>query len=389
MSNTTSTLDAEARDAHDGVGIKTLAAVCRAPRTPWEVTELDLDAPHFGEVRVRVHAAGLCHSDDHIQKGDAPMRMPVVGGHEGCGIVDEVGAGVTRVKVGDRVVFSFIPACGKCRYCSTGRQNLCDEGKNASTGEFPDGTFRFHQDGVDFGGLCVLGTFSQYTVVSEHSVVKVPDDLPFEVGAIIGCGVPTGWGSAVHLAQVKPGDTVVVFGSGGVGSNAVQGAAMAGAERVVVVDPVAFKREKARELGATHTFETAEEAAEFVVAATWGELADHAIITVGSLHDKVIHDAISIVGKTGQVTITAVGNGWIDENPGMLIGYQRRIQGGIYGGCSPLVDIPRLVSLYQSGKLKVEELITRTYTLEQVNEGYQDMLDGKNIRGVVLIDHDN
>lgn len=367
----------------------TRAVVCREPRTPWEVTELELDEPHANEVRVRVHAAGLCHSDDHIQKGDAPMRMPVVGGHEGCGIVDAVGDGVTRVKAGDRVVFSFIPACGKCRYCSTGRQNLCDEGKNAGTGMFPDGTFRFHQDGVDFGGLCVLGTFSQYTVVSEYSVVPVPDDLPFEVGAVIGCGVPTGWGSAVHLAGVRPGQTVVVFGSGGVGSNAVQGAAMAGAERVVVVDPVAFKREKALELGATHAFETAEEAAAFVRHATRGELADHAIITVGVLHDEVIHDAIGIVGKTGQVTVTAVGGGWIDENPGMLIGYQRRIQGGIYGGCNPLVDIPRLVSLYQSGKLKVDELITRRYTLDQVNEGYQDMLDGRNIRGVVIIDHDN
>lgn len=387
MSTTTDATDSAAA-VEERTRTTTRAVVCRAPGTPWELTELELDAPKANEVRVKVYAAGLCHSDDHIQKGDAPMRMPVVGGHEGCGIVDAIGPGVTRVKVGDRIVFSFIPACGTCRYCSTGRQNLCDAGKNAATGEFPDGTFRFHQDGVDFGGLCVLGTFSQYTVVSEFSVVPVADDLPFEVGAIIGCGVPTGWGSAVHLAGVRAGQTVVVFGSGGVGSNAVQGAAMAGAERVVVVDPVEFKREKAKELGATHTFATAAEATEFVVQSTWGELADHAIITVGVLHDQVIHDAVNIVGKTGQVTITAVGNGWIDENPGMLIGYQRRIQGGIYGGCSPLVDIPRLVSLYKSGKLKVDELITTRYSLAEVNEGYQDMLDGKNIRGVVIIDHD-
>ncbi|UUT34872.1 zinc-binding dehydrogenase [Microbacterium elymi] len=201
--------------------------------------------------------------------------------------------------------------------------------------------------------------------------------------------MPTGWGSAVHLAGVRPGQTVVIFGAGGVGSNAVQGAAMAGAERVVVVDPVEFKRDMAKVFGATHTFATAEEATAFVIQSTWGELADHAIITVGVLHDEVIHDAINIVGKTGQVTVTAVGNGWIDENPGMLIGYQRRIQGGIYGGCSPLVDIPRLISLYKSGKLKVDELITRRYALDEVNQGYQDMLDGRNIRGVVLIDHDD
>jgi len=367
--------------------LTTRAAVCRAPGTPWEITELELDEPRANEVRVRIHAAGLCHSDDHIQKGDAPMRMPVVGGHEGAGVVDAVGPGVTRAKVGDRVVFSFIPVCGECRYCSTGRQNLCDAGKNAGTGVFPDGTFRFHQDGVDFGGLCVLGTFSQFTVVSEMSVIPVPDDLPFDVAALVGCGVPTGWGSAVHAAKVQPGQTVVIYGAGGVGSNAVQGAAMAGAERVIVVDPVAFKREMAVVFGATHTFETAAEAAEFVGAATRGELADHAIITVGVLHDAVIQSAIEVVGKTGQVTITAVGNGSIDVNPGMLIGYQRRIQGAIYGACSPLVDVPRLISLYQSGKLKLDELITRRYKLEDVNQGYADMLEGRNIRGVIEIEH--
>jgi alcohol dehydrogenase (nicotinoprotein) len=369
------------------VSMTTRAAVCREPGRPWEITELELDDPRANEVRIKFMAAGLCHSDDHIQKGDAQMRFPVVGGHEGAGIVDAVGEGVTRVKVGDHVVCSFIPACGKCRYCSTARQNLCDEGKNASTGEFPDGTFRFHQNGEDFGGLCVLGTFAEHAVVSEYSVIPIPDDIPFEVASLVGCGVPTGWGSAVHAAGVRAGETVVVFGAGGVGSNAVQGARLAGAQRVVVVDPVAFKREKAVEFGATDTFATAAEAAAFVDAVTWGELADHAIITVGVLHDEVIADALKIVGKTGQVTVTAVGNGWINEHPGMLIGYQRRIQGAIFGACNPLFDVPRLLSLYRTGDLKLDELITRTYTLDEVNQGYQDMLDGKNIRGVIIHQH--
>ena len=369
------------------MSMTTRAAVCRKAGQPWEITELELDEPKANEVRIKFYAAGLCHSDDHVQKGDARMRMPVVGGHEGAGVIESVGAGVTRAKVGDHVVCSFIPACGFCRYCSTGHQNLCDAGKNASTGEFADGTFRFHQNGVDFGGLCVLGTFSQYAVVSEFSVIPIPDDVPFEVAALIGCGVPTGWGSAVHMAGVKAGDTVVIFGAGGVGSNAVQGAALAGAQRVVVVDPVPFKREMAKVFGATDTFETAEEATQFVIDATYGELADHAIITVGILHDKVIHDALNIVGKTGQVTITAVGNGTIDENPGALIGYQRRVQGAIYGGCNPLYDVPKLVSLYKSGDLKLDELITKRYRLEDVNQGFQDMLDGKNIRGVIIMEH--
>jgi S-(hydroxymethyl)glutathione dehydrogenase/alcohol dehydrogenase len=366
------------------MSMTTRAAICREPGTPWEITDVELDEPRANEVRVRFHAAGLCHSDDHIQKGTARMRFPVVGGHEGAGVVEAVGDGVTRVAVGDHIVCSFIPACGSCRYCSTGRQNLCDAGKNASTGEFPDGTFRFHLGGEDLGGLCVLGTFAERAVVSEFSCIPVPDDIPFEVAALVSCGVPTGWGSAVYAAGVRPGQTVVIYGSGGVGSNAVQGARYAGAKNVVVVDPVAFKRDMAKVFGATHTFADAESAHDFVVETTWGELADHAIITVGELHDQVIADALKVVGKSGQVTITAVGNGSLAAPAGMLIGYQRRVQGAIFGGCNPLFDVPRLLGLYRSGDLKLDELITRRYRLDQVNEGYQDMLDGKNVRGVIV-----
>ncbi|AIJ23458.1 NDMA-dependent alcohol dehydrogenase [Amycolatopsis methanolica] len=367
--------------------ITTRAAVCRDPRHPWEIIDLDLDEPKAHEVRIRFHAAGLCHSDDHIQKGDAQMRFPVVGGHEGAGVVEAVGADVTRVAAGDHVVCSFIPACGQCRYCSTGHQNLCDAGKNASTGEFPDGTFRFHAGGEDFGGLCVLGTFSQYAVVSEFSCIPIPRDIPFEIAALVGCGVPTGWGSAVYAAGVRAGETVVIYGAGGVGSNAVQGARYAGAKNVVVVDPVEFKRDMAKVFGATHTFATAKEAHDFVVETTWGQLADHAIITVGVLHDEVIARALDVVGKSGKVTITAVGGGWIDANAGLFIGYQRRAQGALFGNCNPLYDVPRLLGLYRSGDLKLDELITRRYTLDQVNDGYQDMLDGKNIRGVIVHEH--
>jgi alcohol dehydrogenase (nicotinoprotein) len=366
------------------MSMTTRAAICREPGRPWEIADVELDEPRANEVRVRFHAAGLCHSDDHIQKGAARMRFPVVGGHEGAGVVEAVGDGVTRVAVGDYIVCSFIPACGTCRYCSTARQNLCDAGKNASTGEFPDGTFRFHLGGEDLGGLCVLGTFAERAVVSEFSCIPVPDDIPFDVAALVSCGVPTGWGSAVHAAGVRAGQTVVVYGSGGVGSNAVQGARYAGAKNVVVVDPVAFKRDMAKVFGATHTFADAQAAHDFVVETTWGELADHAIITVGVLDDEVIANALKVVGKSGQVTITAVGNGSLVAPAGMLIGYQRRVQGAIFGGCNPLFDVPRLLGLYRSGDLKLDELITRRYRLDQVNEGYQDMLDGKNVRGVII-----
>jgi S-(hydroxymethyl)glutathione dehydrogenase/alcohol dehydrogenase len=365
----------------------TRAAICRAPGTPWEITDIELDDPKANEVRIKFMAAGMCHSDDHIQKGAAPMRMPVVGGHEGAGIVEAVGEGVTRVAVGDHVVCSFVPVCGSCRYCSTGRQNLCETAMNMGTGMLPDGTFRFHSDGVDLGGLCVLGTFSQHAVISEFSVLPIPGDIPFDVASLVSCGVPTGWGSAVHVAGVRAGDTVVIYGSGGVGSNAVQGARFAGATNVVVVDPVPFKREMAEVFGATRTFADAAGAHEFVAETTSGALADHAIITVGVLHDEVIEHALGVVGRNGQVTITAVGNGSLDAGPGMLIGFQRRVQGACYGGCNLLYDIPKLLALYRNGDLKLDELITRRYRLEDVNQGYEDMLDGKNIRGVIIHEH--
>ncbi|MFD4190551.1 NDMA-dependent alcohol dehydrogenase [Amycolatopsis thermoflava] len=372
------------------MSITTRAAVARAPHRPWEITELQLDEPKAHEVRVKFHAAGLCHSDDHITKGDAPVRLPIVGGHEGAGVVESVGPHVTRVKPGDRIVCSYIPACGKCRPCSTGHQNMCDEGKNASTGMFADGTFRFHAGGEDFGGFCTLGTFAQYAVVSEWACLRLPDDIPFEIGALVGCGVPTGWGSAVHAAGVRAGETVVIYGAGGVGSNAVQGARYAGAKNVVVVDPVEFKRDMAKVFGATHTFATAKEAHDFVVETTWGQLADHAICTPGVLTEEIVNAAVQVTGKGGKVTVTAVGR--IDERAvhfpaGMLIGYQRQLRGALFGDSNPLYDVPRLLGLYRSGDLKLDELITRRYTLDQVNDGYQDMLDGKNIRGVIVHEH--
>jgi alcohol dehydrogenase (nicotinoprotein) len=370
------------------MGMTTRAAICRQPGTPWEITDIELDDPKANEVRVKFMAAGLCHSDDHIQRGAAPMRMPVVGGHEGAGIVDAVGAGVTRVAAGDHVVCSFVPVCGSCRYCSTGRQNLCETSVNAATGVLPDGTFRFHVDGEDVGGLCVLGTFARYAVVSEFQVIPIPADIPFDVASLVSCGVPTGWGSAVYAAGVRAGDTVVIYGSGGVGGNAVQGARFAGATNVVVVDPVPFKREMAEVLGATQTFADAAKAQDFVTEVTGGELADHAIITVGVLTDEVIGQALNVVGRSGQVSITAVGNGTLEANPGMLIGFQRRVQGVVYGACNPLYDVPRLLGLYRSGDLKLDELITRRYPLEDVNQGYADMLDGKNIRGVIIHEED-
>ncbi len=368
------------------------AAIARGPHRGWEQADLVVDPPKEHEVRVRFAAAGLCHSDDHITRGDAPVRFPIVGGHEGAGVVEAIGPHVRRVQVGDRIVCSYIPACGACRPCSTGNQNMCVKGLNASTGMFLDGTFRFHSgdgaDAEDLGGFCTVGSFAQAAVVSEWACITLPDDIPFEVGALVGCGVPTGWGSAVYAAGVRAGDTVVIYGAGGVGSNAVQGARFAGAKNVVVVDPVVFKREMAASVfGATHTFADAREAHDFVVAETRGQLADHAICTPGVLTEDVVQAAVQVVGKGGKVTITAVGRlteQAVTVHLGAMILYQRQVRGALFGDCNPLHDVPRLLGLYRSGHLKLDELVTRRYPLEQINDGYRDMTEGRTIRGVVV-----
>ena len=370
--------------------MKTQAAVMRGVGKDWEVTELELDPPKNGEVLVRFVASGLCHSDEHIRTGDLSPRFPFVGGHVGAGVVEAVGVGVTRLKAGDHIIASFLPVCGHCRWCSTGRSNLCDLGATILDGCLLDGTYRFHtSDGEDAGAMCMLGTFSQYAVLSEFSCVKVDDDLPLEKVALIGCGVPTGWGSAVHAAAVEPGDTIVIYGIGGIGINSVQGAALAGARNVVAVDPLANKREAAEQLGATHSAANGGEAALLIHELTRGVMADKAIITVGRVTTDVVTDAFNTIRKGGTVVVTGLGDltsNNIQLNSSMLTLMEKRVQGSLFGSGDPFHDIPRMVELYRSGDLKLDELITQTYTLDQINQGYQDMLDGKNIRGVILHD---
>jgi len=370
--------------------LTTRAAVLHEPGTDWQITELELDPPKPYEVLIRYKAAGLCHSDEHIrEEGGSHIRFPLVGGHEGAGIVEAVGEGVTRVKTGDHVVSSYIPACGRCRYCSTGHQNLCDRGLYAGVGCLQDETFRFHRDGKDYGGFCALGTFSDRTVVSEYSCVRIDDDIPFEVACLVGCGVTTGWCSAVRAGETQAGETVVVLGVGGVGINAVQGARFAGATNVIAIDPVPFKLEMARALGATHTMRSAEQAREEIAALTRGQMADLVVVTVGVLEPEITEDAVSLIGKAGRVVLTSVSRAdvrSISLTGSPLVGWHKRIQGSLAGGSNPIFEMPFLLGLYRSGRLKLDEIITRRYGLEQVNEGYRDLLAGKNVRGVIVHD---
>jgi len=366
--------------------VKTRAAILWDLGQKWEVEEVELDPPGPDEVLVRLTATGLCHSDEHLVTGDLPIPLPVVGGHEGAGTVAAVGPGVDDVDEGDSVILTFLPACGRCSYCARGMGNLCEMGAAIMMGPQIDGTYRFHARGQDIGQMCLLGTFSEYTVVPKASLVKIDAGTPLDKAALIGCGVTTGYGSAVRTGEVRAGDTVVVVGAGGIGMNAIQGARIAGALTIVAVDPVAFKREQAARFGATHTAATIDQAWALVSDLTRGKLADVCVLTTDVAEASYIGEALSLVGKRGRVVVTAIGHPDDASMSGSLLEltlYEKQIRGALYGSSNAAHDIPRLVELYNAGQLKLDELITREYSLDQINEGYDDMRSGRNIRGLI------
>jgi NDMA-dependent alcohol dehydrogenase len=367
--------------------MKTKAALLFEQPGKWEVTEVDLDKPRQHEVLVEFAACGLCHSDDHVATGDMTVgHLPYCGGHEGAGVIVEVGPGVRGLEVGDHIVTSFIPGCGRCRWCASGMQNLCDTGALMMTGTQLDGTFRMHLGDTDVALGAFLGAFAYHSVLPEWSCIKISTDIPMLTAALVGCGVPTGWGSAVNAAQVTPGDVVIVMGVGGIGINAVQGASHAGAAHVIAVDPVALKRDTALKLGATSTFASIDEAADHARALTNGQGADATIVTIGVVTSEHLGQGFSTIRKGGTLVVTGMGKMSEVGVPVSLFEltmYQKRIQGSLYGMMSPSKDIPRLLGLYQTGHLKLDELVTRTYSLEEINLGYEDMHAGEVIRGVL------
>ena len=377
----------------------TRAAILWEQHADWSVEDITLDDPKAGEVKVELAASGLCHSDEHLVTGDMVLdpeiakmmglaQFPVIGGHEGAGTVVEVGPGVTSLAVGDHVALGFIPACGRCPSCARGWQHLCDLGAFLLAGrQVTDLTARHHaKDGTDLGVMCCLGTFSPVTVVSEASCIKLTDDIPLDKAALVGCGVTTGWGAAVNAANVQPGETVVVVGIGGVGANALQGASYAGARHVIAIDPVAFKHEQAPIFGATHCVSSFEEAQALVGELTWGANADKVIITTGQVTGDMIAPAMSLLAKGGRCVVVSVADinaGDVKLNLFDLTLQRKELVGCIFGNANPRRDIPRILRLYMEGQLKLDELVTTEYDLDGVNQGYQDMRDGKNIRGMI------
>lgn len=368
--------------------VSTRAALLYGPGQDYKIETVDIDEPGPGEVLVEMRACGLCHSDEHVRTGDLPLpHYPVICGHEGAGEVSQAGPGVTSVAPGDHVAMAFIPSCGSCGSCRAGQAFLCDLGmKLFDTGMITDGRVAHRIGDQPVARFSQLGGFAERQLLAESSVVKVDPDLPWPAVALVSCGVATGFGSAVSRAGVRPGDTVAVLGAGGVGINAVQGARVAGARWIIAVDPVEFKRDQALRFGASHVYASLDEAIAGVGALTWGAMCDAVICAFGVMRGDLLEPALTLTAKGGTCVVTSVApiaQAQADVNLFLLAMMNKQIKGCLYGSESPRTQIPRLLNLYREGILKIDELVTETYRLDQVNEGYADIEAGRVLRGVM------
>lgn len=370
--------------------ITTQAAVLWEKGGDWSVEEVEIGDPVPGEVLVRLAASGICHTDDHVVQGDLEQPLPCIGGHEGAGVVEAVGAGVTDLAVGDHVVLAYIPSCGTCHACALGNQHLCERGAARREGKaMADGTFRIHARGRGVTTICMLGTFARHAVVHQSQAIKIRDDVPLVQAALVGCGVSAGWGAAVNTAGVQAGDVVAVMGGGGLGMSAVQGAVQAGARYVVLIDPSGFKRDEAKRFGATHVASDVDEARDLINELSWGKMANKAILTTDLARSEYIGQILSLLGKQGRAVVVAVAPAGQEQavmNVADLTFYEKELKGALYGSRSPRVTVPLLLDLYLDGYLKLDEMITRTYDLDQINDGFRDMKAALNVRGVIVYD---
>ena len=370
---------------NEGVTMQMQAAVLTAPHTPFRIENIDIDAPQPGEVRVKVAAAGVCHSDWHVVEGNTQYPMPIVCGHEGAGVVESVGVGVSRVQPGDHVTLSFRPHCDDCFYCLNDKPVLCETfTPQLRAGTQADGSSRLRWNGEPVYIFTGLGCFAEYVVVPEQSCVPVREDVPLDVAALVGCAVSTGVGAALYTADVRAGQSAVVIGAGGVGLNIIQGAALAGAHPIIAVDNNSSKMEIAREFGATHTLYSDDTVVSQVQGLTAGRGADHVFESVGltSLQEMAL-DATRPGGTLTLVGLSPMGSG--TNLPGAIITRTEKVvRGSYYGSVLPSRDFPRFLDMYADGRLKLEELVTRRYGLDEINEAYASMLTGEVARGVIV-----
>ncbi|GIX49056.1 MAG: S-(hydroxymethyl)glutathione dehydrogenase [Candidatus Tectimicrobiota bacterium] len=362
------------------------AAVLYEAGTPLRIEEVEVLPPQRGEVQVRMYAGGVCHSDLHVMKGDLYMPTPVILGHEGSGIVEQVGEGVTSVQPGDHVIPIWRVSCGACEYCTGGRPALCDVGTQVRvTGLMPDGTTRFRINGTPVRHFAGVSTFSQLSTMPEAAVLKIPQDFPLDKAALLGCGVITGVGAVVNAAKVRMGSSVAVFGCGGIGLNAIQGARIVGALTIIGVDVVDRKLEYARKLGATHTINAAQQdPVEAIKELTGGKGVDYAFEAIGL--PKTIEQAYAATRKMGLCVVIGVTRAdvRVGINANEMVYAEKTLMGSLYGSSRPKIDLLKLIDMYRSGKLLLDELLTRTYPLEQINEAYAALERGEVARSLVL-----
>ena len=361
------------------------AVVCRDINQPVVVEEIEVEAPRRGEVMIKLAACGVCHSDYSVTTGTIPFPPPVVLGHEGAGIVIEVGEGVTGIAVGDAVVSSFVSMCGKCRYCQTGRPQLCDQAAKAAY-TLPDGTLRTKDlKGNPLNVFSGCGVMAEVATLHTDNVVKIDRDIPLDRAALISCGVMTGVGAVVNTARVAAGSIAVVFGAGGVGLNAIQGCAIAGAAMIVAVDMSDAKLEMAKRFGATHLLNAKSE--ENVVKALrklTGGGADYAFECVG--YGEIAAQAYGCLRKGGTAVVVGVASqkDTTTLRTASLTFEEKTLTGSYFGSARPREDFPRLLALYRAKRLKLDELITRSYTIDEAPQAFADLAAGRNARGVIV-----
>lgn len=356
------------------------AALMTGPDEPLEVVDLVQDEPKPDEVAVRITASGICHSDlSLLTRGSA--KLPIVLGHEGAGVVEAVGPGVTELAPGDHVVLSFKPICGHCWYCVRGQSYLCALGAQANSGML-DGTARLHKDGEDVWQMASIGTYAERSIVPVRSAVKVPDSAPLKLVSLLGCGVMTGWGAAVNSADIRPGDSVAVFGCGGVGLNSIQGARLCGAGEIIAVDLLDSKLELARRFGATSVVNASDEdAVHKVIRLTENRGADHVFEVIGL--PQTIENAIAATRPGGETILVGLGEKPFSLVPRPFIHGNKTVKGSLYGSSNFRQDALKLIDLYDRGLLILDELVSRELELDRINEGFEAMVKGEVARSIV------
>lgn len=369
------------------------AAILEEVNQPLRVEEIEIDPPREGEVLVKMVASGVCHSDVNAWTGDKLITpLPCVLGHEGAGIVQEVGPKVEDVKAGDHVVLTYLPSCGKCRWCHTGHSNMCDMGKLIPTGTATDGTHRLHRtDGSPLSNFLFVSTFAEYTVCPAASVVVVPDYVNLAHVCLFGCGFVSGYGAVTNAVHIRPGESITIVGCGGLGLAAVQGARRSGAGKIIAVDIHEEKLAMARRFGATHTIRNRgdiDDVCAQIKEITWGVGTDFGFEFVGhSQAPQTLALAFRVTRKRGTVGMVGVGPrdmGYLPFSPWDIVHYRMRIVGVLYGDAQFRVDVPRYVRDYTEGRIDLENMITTELRLEEINQAIENLLSGQHVARQII-----